>query len=98
METKLVNVRLSEELFLEGKKIVKIGGFTNFQELIRDAIRHRIEELRRELAIIDLKKNLGSAKHKPIKELTREEKDAIAEELARNPAQQKELFRRVGLG
>ncbi len=98
METKLVNVRLSAELFLEGKKIVETGGFTNFQELIRDAIRHRIAELKKEREdIIFLRKLFGSAKHKSIRELIREEKDAIAEELARNPAKQKEIFKKIGL-
>jgi len=98
METKLVNVRLSEELFLEGKEIVKTSGFSNFQELIRDAIRRRIEELKKQRDdVIFLRKLLGSAKHKPMRELTREEKDAITEELAKNPAKQKEIFKKIGL-
>ena len=93
-----MNVRLSAELFTEGKKIVERGGFTNFQELIRDAIRHRIEELKKEQNdVLFLRKLFGSAKHKPDKPLTPEIKDKIAEELAKNPGRQKELFRKLGL-
>ena len=94
METKLVNVRLSEKLFTEGKKIVEIGGFSNFQELIRDAIRRRIEELKKERDdVIFLRKLFGSAKPRP--RLTKEERDKIALNLAKNPGRQKEIFKHL---
>lgn len=97
METKLINVRLPEELYKEGKDIVKRGGYANFQELIKDSVRHQINEIKKDRALINLEKSFGSTKGKVRKPFTKEVKDKIAEELVLNLDKQKELFRRVGL-
>ena len=97
MKTKLVNVRMPETLFKEGKKAVEDGGFSNFQELIKDAVRNKVKEVKKEQWLINLEKNFGSTKNRPKKPLTREVKEKLALELMNNPKRQKELFKMVGL-
>ncbi|MBW2986098.1 ribbon-helix-helix domain-containing protein [Candidatus Woesearchaeota archaeon] len=97
METKLINVRLPKKLYREGKELVEQDGFANFQEFIKDAIRHSVQERKKDQAFINLYKNLGSTKGKERKIFTKEVKDKLAEELIKNLDKQKELFNRAGL-
>lgn len=87
-----MNVRLPKELFTEGKKIVETGGFSNFQELIKDAVRHRIEELRKERALRFLEQSFGSEKPRP--RLTKEQREEIA--LRHTPERARQLMKKYG--
>ena len=97
MVTKLVNVRLPEQLYKEGKEIVEQGSYANFQELMKDAIRHTIKDINVDKTLINLEKSFGSTRNKKKKAFTSEIKDQIAEKLAKNIDKQKELFKRAGL-
>lgn len=97
METKLINVRLPEKLYEEGKDIVKQGSYSNFQEFIKDSIRHNINQLKKDKALLNLEKSFGSTKGKVRKPFTKEIKNKIAEELVKDLSNHKELFKRVGL-
>ena len=97
MRTQLVNVRLPKKLYQEGKELVEDEGYANFQEFIKDSIRHAIYEIKKQKALLDLEKNFGIAKNRKIKHLTQEDKEKIAEELAANLENQKEIFKKVGL-
>lgn len=97
MATKLVNVRLPEQLYKEGKDIVERGSYANFQELVKDALRHTIRDIKVDKALVNLQESFGSTRGKKRKPFTPEIKDQIAEKLARNLSKQKELFERVGL-
>ncbi len=94
METKLVNVRLPKKLYREGKEVVEIGGFANFQEFIKDAIRHSVRENKKDQALINLYKNFGSTKGKKRKPFTKEIKDKIA--LEHTPERAREIMKRFG--
>ena len=97
MKTKLVNVRLPLKLYSLCMGIVAEEGYANFQEFIKDAVRHSVQESRKDKALISLEKNFGSTKGKKRKPFTKEMKNKIAEEFAKNLAKQEELFRRAGL-
>jgi len=93
MTTKLVNVRMPENLYHEGKEAVEEGGYANFQELIKDAVRHQIKEIKKDQALINLEKSFGSTKGKKKKPFTPKIKNRIAEEHTEKRA--KELFKRI---
>lgn len=97
MSTKLVNVRLPEQLYKQGREVVDSAGYANFQELVKDSLRHTIHDIKKDQAILKLQKSFGSTHGKKRKLFTPEVKNMIAEELAKNLNQQKELFRKVGL-
>ena len=97
MATKLVNVRLPEQLYDEGKEVVETAGYANFQELVKDSLRHTIQATKKDQAFINLQRSFGSTKGKVHKTFTAELKNQIAEELAKNLGKQKELFQRAGL-
>ncbi len=97
METKLVNVRLPKNLYKEGKDIVEKGGYANFQELIKDSVRHQINQIKKDKALLNLEKGFGSTKGKVRKPFTKEIKERLAEELVSNLDKQEGLFKRVGL-
>lgn len=97
MKTKLVNVRMPEKLFNEGKNAVEEGCFSNFQELIKEAVRDKVNEVKKEQWLINLEKNFGSTKNMPKKPLTKEIKEKIALDIMNNPQKQKEIARRFGL-
>jgi len=97
MNTKLVNVRLPEQLYNEGKEVVETAGYANFQELVKDSLRHTIQEIKKDQALIQLQNSFCSTKGKERKPFTAEMKDKIAEELVKNLGKQKEAFNRAGL-
>ncbi|KYK24977.1 hypothetical protein AYK26_07920 [Euryarchaeota archaeon SM23-78] len=97
MATKLVNVRLPEALYKEGKKLTKSKGYANFQEFIKDSIRHQIANLKKESWEHTLNKLYGSTKGKKHKPFTRKVRDKIAEEHFKNLDKQEALFKEFGL-
>ncbi|MBW2990093.1 ribbon-helix-helix domain-containing protein [Candidatus Woesearchaeota archaeon] len=97
MATKLVNVRLPETLIREGKKLTKSKGYANFQEFIKDSIRHQIAYLKKESWEHTLNRLYGSTKGKKHKPFTKEIRNKIAEEFSKNLDKQDELFKKFGL-
>jgi len=95
MKTKLVNVRLPLKLYSLCMGVVAEEGYANFQEFIKDAVRHSVQESRKDKALINLEKNFGSAKGKKRKPFTKEIKERIA--LEHTPERAKELMKRFGL-
>jgi Arc/MetJ-type ribon-helix-helix transcriptional regulator len=95
MKTKLVNVRLPLKLHSLCMGIIAEEGYANFQEFIKDAIRHSVQESRKDKALINLEKNFGSTKGKKRKPFTKEIKERIA--LEHTPERAKELMKRFGL-
>ncbi len=96
MVTKLVNVRLPMQLYTEGKEVVESEGYANFQDFLRDALRHFVQEIHKKRALRTLDKTFGCMKGQ-IKQLTREEKEKAAEEFVANLDKQDELLKRFGL-
>ena len=97
MKTKLVNVRFPLELYMTGMDAVAEGSYANFQEFIKDAVRHSVQESKRDQALFNLCKNFGSTKGKARKPFTKEIKEQIAEGFAKQIGKQKELFKRANL-
>lgn len=95
MNTKLVNIRLPEQLYAEGKELVEIAGYANFQELLKDSLRHSIQEIKKDQAFVNLQKLFGSTKGKERKLFTSEIKNKLTEELVKNIGKQKILFKRA---
>lgn len=95
MNTKLINVRLPENLYEEGKEVVEEAGYANFQEFIKDSIRSKITEVKKDKALINLEKSFGSTKGKIRKPFTKEIKDKLAGE--HTPKRARELMEKVGL-
>jgi|GEM_PF-2509074 len=82
MITKLVNVRLPETLYATAKNLLDVGGYANFQELMKDALRRTVQEIQKNQALLVLEKNYGSMRSKSMKPFTKEIRDQIAERLA----------------
>lgn len=97
MHTKLVNVRLPEQLYSEGKDIVETEGYANFQEFVKDSLRHAINEIKKDQALANLQKSFGSTKGKERKPFTQDIKEQLAEEIVKNLGKQNSLFKRAGL-
>jgi len=92
METKQVKLTIPETLYKEGNKLVKEFGYSNIQDLTLEGLRKEIIDLKKQQALINLKKNFRSVKAKP---LTKEERERIAEEYVKtNPS---EIFRKFNL-
>lgn len=97
MKTKLVNVRMPEKLFNEGKNAVEEGCFSNFQELIKEAVRDKVNEVKKEQWLINLEKNFGSTKNMLKKPLAKEIKEKITNKILNNLDKQDEIFKKFGL-
>jgi len=95
MHTKLVNVRLPERLYKKGKETVEEAGYANFQELIKDSIRQRITEIKKDKALLNLERSFGSTKGKKRIPFTKEIKNRIAE--AHTEERGRKLMKMVGL-
>lgn len=73
MTTKLVNVRLPEELLARATTIVKKEGYSSIQELMKESLRNHIDQRLKEQALIALKQMVGSQKGR--KEISKAEMD-----------------------
>ena len=93
MESKHVKLTLPARLYQESTKLVKEFGYSNIQDLTVESLRKNIIELKREQALVNLKKNLGSVKAKP--RLTKEQRELIAEK--HTPTRAKEITKKYGL-
>lgn len=79
METKLIGVRIPEQLMEKGEEIVKEEGFRNIQELIVNAFREAILRKKRLHALKWLEANFGITKNQKRKPFTKEIREKIAE-------------------
>lgn len=77
MESKSIKLTLPIKLFEEGTKLVNEFGYSNIQDITLEGLRKELTELKKQRALINLKKNFRSVKTKP---LTEEQKEKIAEE------------------
>lgn len=92
METRQVKLTIPKNLYEEGNNIVNEFGYSNIQELALESLRKKVIELKKQQALINLKKNFRSVKAKP---LTEEERKKIAEEyLKKKPS---EILRKFNL-
>jgi ribosomal protein L29 len=92
MESKYVKLTLPRKLYQDSLKLVKEFGYSNIQDLTVDSLRKQTIELKKEQALINLKKNLGSVK--PKQRLTKEQREKIAET---SLTRAKEITKKYGL-
>ncbi len=78
MANKLVNVRIPENLYNESRELVENSGYSNLQEFIKDAIRNKVNQVKKDQVLINLEKNFGITKNKTKKPFTKEIKEKIA--------------------
>ena len=77
MESKYVKLTVPKKLYQDSLQIVKEFGYSNLQDLTVEGLRKQVIELKKQQALINLKKSFGSMKPKP--RLTKEQKEKIAE-------------------
>lgn len=77
MESKHVKLTVPKKLYQESLQLVKEFGYSNIQDLTVECLRKQVIELKKQQALINLKKNFGSVKNKP--RVTKEQKERIAE-------------------
>ena len=77
MESKHVKLTVPKQLYQESLQVVKDFGYSNIQDLTVEGLRKQVIELKRQQALINLKKSFGSVKPRP--RLTKEQKEKIAE-------------------
>lgn len=92
METKCVKLTLPKNLYEEGNRVVKEFGYSNLQDLTLEGLRKEIIELKKQQALMNLKKNFRSVKAKP---LTKKQREKIAEEYIKTKPS--EIFRKFNL-
>ena len=95
MATKLVNVRIPENLYNESKGLIENSGYSNLQEFIKDAIRNKVNQVKKDQVIINLEKNFGMTKNKIKKSFNKEIKEKIA--LNHNKQRAKEVIKMFNL-
>ena len=66
MATQMINVRLGEKLITEVDRLVKVSTYNSRTEFIREAVRERLDEMKKQAAIASLKSKLGQGKGKEI--------------------------------
>jgi len=64
MANKLINIRVSDNLYSEMLSISEHEGYTNIQEFVRQSIRDNVKRLKTEIAIMELQRLRGSQKGK----------------------------------
>jgi hypothetical protein len=90
METKQVKLTLPMNLYEEGSKLVKEFGYSNIQDLTLEGLRREIIELKKQQALINLKKNFRS-----VKESKKEQREKIAKDYLKTKPS--EIFRKFNL-
>ncbi len=92
--SKLVHLRLPDQLLLDSESIVREGSYSTLSEFIKESLRKAVEGHHRRKALYLLEKNFGRGKGK-VKPLTHKEREAAAEELFRTDTSN--IFREFGL-
>ena len=95
MANKLVNVRIPENLYNESKVLIENSGYSNLQEFIKDAIRNKVNQVKKDQVIINLEKNFGITKNKIKKPFNKETREKIA--LNHNKQRAKEVIKMFNL-
>ena len=89
----MVHLRIPDLAYKEAKALANEFGFSNVQEYVRESIRRMNEEYETMVAIRKLEKLKGSVK--PIKRMTRKERQAWAEKNIQKD--RSDIFRKYGL-
>ena len=92
METKQVKLTLPKSLYEEGNELVREFGYSNLQDLTLEGLRKEVMELRKQQALVNLKKHFRSVKAKP---LTEKQREKIAEEYVKTDTSK--IFKEYGL-
>ena len=92
----MVHLRIPKRLYAKCVQVVKDNGFSNVQELTREALRKRVENYETQAAIERLRKGMGSVEN--VKRLTRKEREKLyKDEMKKTKAERLELLRKFGL-
>jgi len=81
MVNTLLSIRVPAVLLKEAKNTAKNKGFASTQEYIRYALREQLKEHKLQKSLKALDALRGCARHKNIKLMTKEERDAMARAL-----------------
>ena len=82
--TQLVGIKFQEPLLREIDKTVKEEHYSSRAELVREAVRLLLKEVRRQKALRNLKRNLGRGH--PIPEMTEEDRARYYQEYLKETA------------
>ncbi len=93
MENKHVKLTVPAKLYQEGLELVREFGYSNIQDLTVESLRKQIIELKRQQALINLKKSFGSVKAKS--RLIKKQLESIAEK--HTPKRAREITKKFGL-
>lgn len=94
MESKYVKLTVPKKLYQESLQLVREFGYSNIQDLTVECLRKQVIELKRQQALINLKKSFGSVKGKQM--LTKAQREVIAEE--HTPKKASAITKEFGLG
>lgn len=92
--TKLVHLRLPDQLLLDSEKIVDEGRYSTLSEFIKESPRKAVDEYKHRKALYLLEKNFGRGKGK-VRPLTHKDREEAAEELINTDTSN--IFRKYGL-
>ena len=93
MQSTYIKLTLPKKLYQDSLKLIKEFGYSNVQDLTVESLRKQIIDLKKQQALINLKKNFGSVKARP--RLSKQEKETIAER--HTPVRAKEITKKYGL-
>ncbi len=93
MTSKLVNVRIPEQLYDQGRKIAEEKGYRNVQELVLVGFREKVHEEAKTEFLRWLERTRGSIPN--MKRLTKQEREKIARE--HTPEKGRAILKKYGL-
>lgn len=93
--SKMICIRLPEEMLKEAKEAVSFDMFSNMNEFIRHSIRKAIDDYKTRKALRMLKQNFGMIKRK-IPRMSAEERDKIALQLIEKKKKGYDAFKSIG--
>ena len=91
----MIHLRVPGKLYSKVVLIAKESGFNGVQELTRQALREKVDDIELKASIERLRANMGTSK---VKRLTPNEKDELYEKAIRKTKKERlELLREFGL-
>ncbi|NQV08300.1 hypothetical protein HQ529_00440 [Candidatus Woesearchaeota archaeon] len=96
MTTEMITLKLESKFLREIDNTVRNSNYHNRTEFIREAMRNKLSEIEKQIAIEGLAKLKGSMKGK-IKRLTKDELDELAYKHMEEIKQGRDVFKELGL-
>ncbi|MBI2672184.1 ribbon-helix-helix protein, CopG family [Candidatus Woesearchaeota archaeon] len=83
MATQMITLKLEKKFLKEADQIVKENGYQNRTELIRNALREKVDEIKLKKAMREIAHLKGASKRKTTEEEYERVREEVAQEICR---------------